>query len=323
MNVARSGLVDTLREYLEVHERSTALFARYRSGDLDFDTVRELCDDNPSSPLFRLKERCHALFRDGDATNAPVRREALFDLAVGSLFHEAMKFRENFYQQVVYAPKVRALREAGAGAGGEDRDLFREFEKIQAAAEERMGEALQETEALLALAGEQFCVLLRGRREGLIARYVIEQAARVDTAFPGGHEGLLEAMFASVPDGYVAAAVSYLDSAHYRHALRAIESARARSGKSRVLERMAQYAEGMRAFLVGDYARTIERITAWIESEPGPSDAAYAHLAHAALSRIGNLVREGESDLAVRASDVAAMLEPLLPQSQLAGSHVA
>ena len=118
MDAVGSGLVDTLREYLEVHERLVELFARFRSGGLAFDSVRDLCDDSPNSPLFRLKERCHALFRDGERSDAPVRREALFDLAVGSLFHEAMKFRENFYQLVVYAPKVRSLREAGAGGEG-------------------------------------------------------------------------------------------------------------------------------------------------------------------------------------------------------------
>ena len=44
MDVARSALVDTLREYLEVHERMTEMFVRYRAGDLDFDTARELVD---------------------------------------------------------------------------------------------------------------------------------------------------------------------------------------------------------------------------------------------------------------------------------------
>ena len=45
------------------------------------------------------------------------RREVLFDLAVGSLFHEAMKFRENFYQREVYGPRVRALRDAARAEG--------------------------------------------------------------------------------------------------------------------------------------------------------------------------------------------------------------
>ena len=56
--------------------------------------------DGEDSVLFRLKERCHALFRGGEQPSEVVmRREALFDLAVGSLFHEAMKFRENLYQR--------------------------------------------------------------------------------------------------------------------------------------------------------------------------------------------------------------------------------
>ncbi|MCA9512897.1 MAG: hypothetical protein KC560_19465 [Myxococcales bacterium] len=319
MHVARSVLVDTLREYLEVHERLTVLFARFRAGDLDFDSVRELCDDGPDSPLFRLKERCHALFRDIDPTDAPVRREALFDLAVGSLFHEAMKFRENFYQQVVYAPKVRALREAGADGADEDRELFREFEKIQHAAEERMGEALHETEALLALAGEQLVVLLRGRRDGLVARYLIEQAPRVDAIFAGGVDALLTSMFGAARDGWVAAAVSYIESAHFRHALRAIEAARAKSGASEVLDRLAHYADGMRAFLVGDYACTVDRLGEWVDAAPEPSEAGYALLAHSALSRIGNLVKDGDDTVVARAVALAERVAPLLPQTAAGG----
>ena len=66
-----------------------------------------------------------------------MRREALFDLAVGSLFHEAMKFRENFYQREVYGPRVRALR---TESGAENEALFREFEKILAAVAQRLDE---------------------------------------------------------------------------------------------------------------------------------------------------------------------------------------
>ena len=146
MNAAGSGLVDIVREYVDTHERMRELFERYRAGDLEFDSVRDLFADDERSPLFRLKERCHSLFRRRAADQPPMRREALFDLAVGSLFHEAMKFRENFYQQVVYAPRVRALRDGGDAGDVEDAELFREFDRMQTAAEARMEEALQETE---------------------------------------------------------------------------------------------------------------------------------------------------------------------------------
>ena len=93
---AHTGLVEVVRDFLEVHQLMRRIFAQFRSGELGFDELGELVSDDERSVLFRLKERCHALFRPGNGVRAATDREALFDLAIGSLFHEAMKFRENY-----------------------------------------------------------------------------------------------------------------------------------------------------------------------------------------------------------------------------------
>ena len=136
---------------------------------LRFEEVQALAGDNEASPLFRLKERCHGLFRAGEVGGA-----ALFDLAVGSLFHEAMKLRENLYQLEVYAPKVERAR-ARAGPGSEG--LFEEFERILVASRVRLAEALAECEALLEQTRRQFQALLASHRDnGLVIRYLIANA---------------------------------------------------------------------------------------------------------------------------------------------------
>ena len=86
-----------------------------------------------------------------------MRREALFDLAVGSLFHEAMKFRESFYQKEVYGPRVGALRSQSTS---ESDAFFDEFEKILDGVADRLEEGSQETEILIAQTGQQLRVLL-------------------------------------------------------------------------------------------------------------------------------------------------------------------
>ena len=113
-----SGLVEIVREFLAVDRAVRRLISRFRSGNLRFDEVAALFTDEEESALFRLKEHCHALFRPRQGPAAqPLHREVLFDLAVGSLFHEAMQFRESFYQREVYGPRVRALQhEVGAEA---------------------------------------------------------------------------------------------------------------------------------------------------------------------------------------------------------------
>jgi len=301
---SNAGLVDIVREYLDVHERMAALFARFRDGTLQFDAVRDLIADDPRSPLFRLKERCHHLFRRRGTDREPMRRAELFDLAVGSLFHEAMKFRENFYQQVVYAPRMQALRAEVEEDSVEDAELLREFEKIQAAAEARMGEALQETEALVAHTGDQLWILLSVTHEGLITRYLIEQRERVERIHSMGLERLLERMHGDVAAAYTAAGRSYLESAHFGHALAALERAGGRDGRPSPLVR---YARGMQRFLAGDYASSLDHLSGWLDAGLTSEDAPYALLAQAAVARIDRLVDE-EAVLA-NAARIAARLE--------------
>jgi len=321
MDVVRSELVDIVRDYLDVVERTRALFERFRAASLPFDDVRELFADDERSPLFRLKERSHDLFRRG-ADGAPMRRAALFDLAVGSLFHEAMKFRENFYQRVVYAPKVSALRDAAGAGDVEDAELFREFDKIQSASQERMEEALQETEALLVHTSEQLWYLLCGQDDGLITRYLIEQRERVERLYSAGLDSLLAAMHGDVADAHRAAALSYLESAHFGHALDALELALGRSGSptgGANLERLSSYARGMCSFLAADYTASLDHLEAWILAEPGPDEAGYASLAHSAISRIDHLVQD-EAVIA-RAVALAARIEPLMAHASPASDQ--
>jgi len=312
METARSGLVDIVREYLEVHERMTELFTRFRSGSLEFSSVRELCADDDRSPLFRLKERCHTLFRRGEARQrTPMRRAALFDLAVGSLFHEAMKFRENVYQLIVYAPKVRELRESARADDPDDAELFREFDKIQSAAEARMDEAVQETESLLVHTGEQLWGLLRGRRDGLLTRYLIEQAERIGKIDGGDLEALLAQMHGDPAEAYVAAARSYLDSAHFGHALGVLsvaEGAGALEG-ARVAH-LEAYARGMQSFLAGEYTASLDQLETWVDAGPDTSETGYASLAQAAVSRMDHLVQD--PPVIARSLALAARMEPFV-----------
>ena len=301
---SNAGLVDVVREYLDVHERMTVLFGRFREGTLRFDAVRDLIADDPRSPLFRLKERCHHLFRRRGTDSQPMRRAELFDLAVGSLFHEAMKFRENFYQQVVYAPRMQALRAEIDDDSVEDAELLREFEKIQAGAEARMGEALQETEALVTHTGDQLWLLLGATRDGLITRYLIEQRDRIEKIHSLGLERLLERMHGGVAEGYTAAARSYLESAHFGHALGALERAGGETGASSPLVR---YAKAMQRFLEGEYESSLDHLSAWLDDGLEPADEPYALLAHAAVARIDRLV--DEEVLLARAGKVVERLE--------------
>ncbi len=304
------GLVDIVRDYLVADTLTRRLFARYRSNALRFEEVQELVGDSEGSVLFRLKEHCHALFRPGDRSSSiTMPREALFDLAVGSLFHEAMKFRENLYQHTVYGPKVRALR---SEAGNEADEIFSDFEKILAAASIRLEEALQETEVLLAHTRNQFHDLLVEHRDnGLVARYLIENAPLVAEVFPGGLDRLLADIHGDAAAGYASAARSYLASGYFGPARGVLAEALTRAGEQLELRRLAAYAEGMDAYLAGHYGEAIEGLERWLALGPGRAEGTLADLAYAALSRVGALAEgPAAAEIAESAANLAARTQP-------------
>ena len=222
MQRADQGLVAIVRDFVDAHQLWRSLVARYRKGELRFEQLKSFVGEDESSVLFRLKERCHAQFRsDREDLALAMHREALFDLAVGSLFHEAMKFRESLYQREVYGPKVRALR---SSAGEEAAvSLFVEFERMLSGVSRKLEEGLHEVEVLLEQTVQQLRVLLLLHREnGFVARYLVENVPVAEEIFGVSFDALLAEFYGSPAEGYRTAGRSYLMSGHYGAAICAL-----------------------------------------------------------------------------------------------------
>jgi hypothetical protein len=310
-----AALVEIVRDFLHAHRELRSIAALHRSGELRFERVKSLVGDGEEAVLFRLKERCHALFReDGEER---VGREALLDLAIGALFHECMKFRENFYQHAVYGPKARALR-AAAGEDGEDGEgLFREFEKILAESSVRLAEALHEAETLLQQTAALLRALLRTQsHNGLVARLLIVQGDELSPVFGSDLPVLLAEVFGSVAAGYEGAARSYLQSGYFGEAADAFAAALGEGRGGTEPSALRDYAEGMQAFLERDYGRAVERLRRWVES-PSARDPRLADLAFTALSRVAPLVDGGRApELRAAASELAERIRPFAPRAR-------
>jgi len=304
MEDLRSGPVDIVREFLVAHHIMSGVFDGFRAGSLRFQDVAAVTAGDDESVLFRLKGECHA-FAAAAARSAShlLRRAALLDVAVGSLYHEAMKFRENLYQQEIYAPKVRELRSESRESGEEAEEadeLFREFEKMLANSAERLVESAQETEVLLhRVRGQVRRLLAACDDDGLLARFLIEKRVLVEEVFPTGLDALLAEMHGGTVEGYMAATHSYLASSFFDEALGALAEAGTRSSAKAEISRLGAFAKGMQAFIAGRYAASLTHLGEWIDADPPKAEAAYASLAHAALSRIHNLVRDSEGRILV------------------------
>ncbi len=308
MRSAPIGVVDIVREFLLAHRLLRRLFERHRSGTLHFDEVQALAGDTEASVLFRLKERCHALFRSREVGD-DLPRVALFDLAVGSLFHEAMKLRENFYQLEVYAPKVEAARlDAESGSEG----LFEEFARILAASRERFAEALIETEALLEQTRRQFRALLRAHRNnGLVARYLLENTELAGEVLGEPLDAFLTEVHGDGVAAYALAARSYLGSGYFAESKCVLAEALARDPGRADLRSAAAYADGMNSYLCAHYDESMRDLERWAEGGLVAEDAPFRNLALSAIARIATLSEAaGQLELGERANALAQRLAP-------------
>jgi tetratricopeptide (TPR) repeat protein len=309
MPSAPASLVDILREFLTAHELLDQLAERYQRDELVFAELREFVGDDVGSVLFRLKEKCHALFRpEPDSSQVARPRQALFDLAVGSLFHEAMKFREDFYQREVYGPRVRSLR---AEAGTEANGLFHEFERILSAVSARLETGLIETQSLMDQSWGQLQVLLSEQPDdGFVTRFLIERRETLEKLGPPGLEALLASIHGSAAAGYVVTGRSYLASGHYEAAHRALATALECGGDQGEVVQLSAYAQGMSAYLTGDYAESLVGLSEWVEAGSAGENS-LKDLAYAAVASLDRLVEGDDRDeILARAAKLLEKIQP-------------
>lgn len=289
---AEPELVDLVREFIASHELMSSVVRRGRAGSLRWPDVQRLVGENDASRLYRLKERSHQLSR-ARAARDDLSRTALFDLAVGSLFHEAMKLRENFYQLEVYAPRV-ARAESTATPGTEA--LFGEFARILSASRERMSEAIDECAALLDQMREQFRELLVERRDdGLVARFLFENSVSAEAILGEPVDVFYGTMLAGdAAAGYALVARSYLESGFFDEALGALNLALAQRPDDPELERDRDFAAGMASFRRGDYGDALDVLEVWVERALTVADEAQRSLAQTALEGLPALLGSGD-----------------------------
>ncbi len=189
-------------------------------GGIPFDKVNSFVENQ----LFELKEECHWLFRSRERADAMGASSAmLFDILVGSLFHQCMKVKENSYQVERYAPKYAALRKAHGepNAARQVKTFLEEGERIIARSRRMLRQELAYAvelfhEATIVLRH----VLIEHRDNPLLVRALIENGELLDTVYgPKSLDALLREMYDGNPAvGYVLAAESLLEGGWFNRA---------------------------------------------------------------------------------------------------------
>jgi tetratricopeptide (TPR) repeat protein len=258
-------IVEIVKGFLKSALIFADLVKDYHRGNLKFAKVDELVDATGSSPLFDLKERCHFRFRykEGESSN---EKEKLFDLTIGSIFHEVMKLKENVYQLEVYGPRYLEL-EKRLGNPLPEREFHR-FQKIILRAEEGVKEGMEDLKELFRDVKEQLGELLKEySRNKFLTRFLLENAPLLQMVY--GRKGL-EKIFASMYKGgidqaYLAAGYSYLESQYFDMAKPVFEKALRRDPKNGMLRFIGKFASGASSYYANDYQKALQKFKGLME----------------------------------------------------------
>ncbi len=198
-------------------------------------------------PLWLLKDLCHRLWPENEEEQD--LHGSLMDWMVGSIFHEAMKLKENIYLLNAYAPaavRMRGRRPDHSSLEGSSHPWLTQIVDIELLIRRTAADVIRQMEQIAFLFG-QTNFLLRSmlpsfRANSLLLRFLVEQEDLVEELWGERSEELFAEMFDGLPaDGFCRAGRSYMDSNWYPQALcmyrRALELD---SGCDEAIARMAQ-----------------------------------------------------------------------------------
>ncbi len=254
----RWDILEIVHLLLHSHVMFQEIFKKYKAGRLRFSDIQAWVDDQGGSPLFQLKEQSHALFRN-QGKESSRGREWFLDLAIGSIFHEAMKLRENLYQLEYYRPKYLAYQKQ-VGASPEGKKYVHQFERIISKAGQSLLLSMTEIRSLFEDVMEQLIILFREKSEHpYLVRFLLEHQSLLKRAY-GGQKG--KSMFnlifkKGLQEAYDRAGHSYLSSGHYDLASDAFLKALKTGPPRKEFLFLLNFSKGMEAYYQNRYREAL------------------------------------------------------------------
>lgn len=257
-------IVDMAKWFLMVVVLYREVYEKYKNGTLKFDDVQKFVDDKGQSILYNLKEVCHSLFRqDAGLANNNLDKEKLFDLAVSSFFHEAMKVREDCYQLEFYSPYSLELEKKHAKTDYE-RDFLNRIERLTARVEQRLPREFEELDALLGDTINQFKALLPEYYDsGLLVRFMVENKQLINQVFgPKGLKEIFQLMHrGGSVEAHALAAKSYFESGFYDKAVTAIKKLQKAKKDDKEINFLYYFYTGARDYYAENYEQSLRYLT--------------------------------------------------------------
>ena len=254
------NLLEMVRRLLLAEVAFQEIFKKYKEGKFHFSDIGNWVDDRGQSLLYKLKEQSHSLFRVG--AKGPVHRnEWLLDLAIGSIFHEAMKLRENIYQMEVYRPRYLQFKsKMGKTTYGYERNYVQQFERIIARSEQGVQEGMEETRSLFGDAIEQLIDFFKkNSKNPYLVRFLLEHQSLLLRVYGNKKsQEIFNLMFKNgLLEAYDRAGRSYLQGGHYDLSSLYFSKALRIEPSDHELQFFMNFSLGMKAYYKNAYSKAM------------------------------------------------------------------
>jgi len=311
------NLLEMIRRLLLAEVAFQEFFEKYRKGRLRFSDIGSWVDDKGQSLLYNLKDQSHSFFRGGG--KEPVHRtEWLLDLAIGSIFHEAMKLRENIYQMEVYRPRYLQFKsKMGKTAYSYERDYLQRFERIISRAEQGVQEGVEETQSLFKDSVEQLIDFFKqNSKNPYLVRFLLEHQPLLQRVYGNKKsQEIFHLMFKKgLLDAYSLAGRSYLQSGHYDLSSLYFSKALRMDPSDHELQFFMNFSLGMKAYYRNAYSKTISYFAKLVHLRLNKKlKRDYLRRAEEVCHRVSSeLKEEGEVKTTVRCRFLADQIKKML-----------
>ena len=234
------------------------IYQKYHKGALHFPDIEHWIDDRGNSLLYKLKEKCHSLFRSSKKGTFH-KKEWLLDLAIASIFHEAMKLRENVYQLEVYRPRYLEYKRR-MGRSTYEKDYLQQFEKIISKAKLAVSEGMEEMRSLFQDATAQLVdFFIENRGNPFLIRFLLENQPHLERVYgTKKKKEIFNRMFArGTFDAYRLAAERCLYSWHYDLSAVYFSQAFKMDPRDLRLQFLLNFSLTMKAYLENSYSQSL------------------------------------------------------------------
>ncbi|MDH5297586.1 MAG: hypothetical protein OEV91_01020 [Desulfobulbaceae bacterium] len=214
-----------LKEFFETFDTFSRIYGNYITlQEASFAEIDRLVGtESRKGLLWQLKDSSHRLWQQADPKEE--LHGCLLDWALGSLFHEAMKLKENIYMYQYYRPLAEEMGARG-GSGGASVFGVEGSRFIERTGRE-IGKQMESIGALFGRANYLLRLMVPEQADNhLLARLLVEEEELVATLWGESIEALFAEMYPLLPEsGFCTAGRSYLADQWHERAHHAFQRA--------------------------------------------------------------------------------------------------